>query len=140
VQTVHLLTGDNSIDGNKLGLDHFLQVSNFMLQKLIMIQQTMAVILKADEIFKTQGQAAPGMGFKLGQINQKITARDGFWNVKCLSKRLGVFKLNRNMLAFIKIIGFDGVFLDDISVAGIFEIETGWYGDAGAFADGDLLD
>ena len=81
----HFLSGRNTIDRNKFGLDDGLQVGNFMFQKLIMVHQAVPVILNSDKIFQAEGQPAPGMGFKFGQIDKKVTLGNRFGHIELVS-------------------------------------------------------
>ena len=77
-----------------------------------MIYQSVPVVLNPDKVFETEGEPAPGVGFKLWQIDEKVGPGDRRRNKKLVPQAVAALYFDGHLANLVKIIGLDSVFFN----------------------------
>ena len=80
------LARDDGVGHDQLRLQHELQVGDFAVETMVMIDQPMSVILNPDVVLQRKSHGRPRMRLELWHIDEEVRARYRFWCVKIVTQ------------------------------------------------------
>ena len=132
------LTRDDCIDADELWLDDVLEVGDFLIESMIVIDQSMAIILNSDVSLERKRHRGPWVSLELWAVYKEVRLGDRFWREDVVAQTPFVSKRNLDLGFFLKTITLRSSALEHRVVARLGVCSSRGNGDATTLADREL--